>query len=45
MPVPVSLSLGLGLESSYVVTAHGELFQCEQYHSALTAASSTLSSI
>ena len=37
MPVPVSLSLGLGLKSSYVVTAHGELFQCGQYHSALTA--------
>ena len=35
MPVPASL--GLALHSSYVVTAHGELFQCGQYHSALTA--------
>lgn len=35
--MPVPSSLGLGLQSSYVVTAHGELFQCGQYHSPVTA--------
>lgn len=35
--MPVRASLGLGLKSSYVITAHGELFQCGQYHSAVTA--------